>query len=183
MNIFYDPDPLIAARMMADKHCVKMILETAQLLSTAHRVLDGQLYIEKKRVAGSIPIRYRKIKRWRLNDERDSRLYAPTHVNHPSAIWCRQSSGNYNFLYQHFIGLLEEYTYRYGKTHKCTEMTGVLQDLPNKILLKTVTQPPPAMDKRYVVSEDCVENYRNYYKYGKAHLLKYTKRDMPEWLS
>ena len=42
MNIFYlHNDPKICAEMHNDKHCIKMILEYAQLLSTAHRVLDG----------------------------------------------------------------------------------------------------------------------------------------------
>ena len=48
MNIFYlDRDPVIAAQMMCDKHVVKMILESAQMLSTAHRVLDGDEYADK----------------------------------------------------------------------------------------------------------------------------------------
>ena len=42
MNIFVlDRDPIQAAKYMCDKHVVKMILESCQLLSTAHRVLDG----------------------------------------------------------------------------------------------------------------------------------------------
>ena len=48
MNIFYlDKDTIIAAEMMCDKHVVKMILESAQLLSTAHRVLDGDAYADR----------------------------------------------------------------------------------------------------------------------------------------
>jgi len=44
MNIFYiDRDPVIAAQMSCDKHVVKMILESAQMLCAAHRVLDGVL--------------------------------------------------------------------------------------------------------------------------------------------
>ena len=31
---------------MVDKHVVKMILESAQLLSTAHRILDGKKEIK-----------------------------------------------------------------------------------------------------------------------------------------
>ena len=43
MNIFaLSSDPFEAAQMLCDKHCIKMIVETAQLLSTAHRVLDGE---------------------------------------------------------------------------------------------------------------------------------------------
>ena len=42
MNIFYlSHDVDECARFHVDKHVVKMILESAQLLSTAHRVLDG----------------------------------------------------------------------------------------------------------------------------------------------
>ena len=64
-----------------------MILEYAQLLSTAHRVLDGVEIIEKKYVLGSLPARWRKCKVWKLNDDRDSILYKATHMNHPSAVW------------------------------------------------------------------------------------------------
>ena len=47
MNIFYlHNDPQIAAQMHCDKHVVKMILEYAQLLSTAHHELDGVPSIE-----------------------------------------------------------------------------------------------------------------------------------------
>ena len=48
MNIFYlDRDPKIAAEMHCDKHVVKMILESAQMMRTAHRVLDGDTYADK----------------------------------------------------------------------------------------------------------------------------------------
>lgn len=183
MNIFYlDADPIVAAQMMLDKHVVKMIVETAQLLSTAHRVLDGFEKVENKYINGSFPVRYRKVKRWCLSDDRDNKLYQSTHVNHPSAIWCRQSSANYLWLYRHFVGLLIEYTYRYGKTHKCQSMMTDLSRLPDNIDKGTFSQPPAAMDLSFVLSDDSIENYRNYYKHGKTHLLKYTKRDAPEWL-
>jgi hypothetical protein len=43
MNIFVlDTNPAKAAKYHNNKHCVKMILETAQLLSTAHRIIDGK---------------------------------------------------------------------------------------------------------------------------------------------
>jgi hypothetical protein len=42
MNIFaLDRDPYLAAKYIDDKRCVKMILESFQLLATAHRFLDG----------------------------------------------------------------------------------------------------------------------------------------------
>ena len=80
MNIFYiDKDPVQAAEWMVDKHVVKMILESAQLLCTAHRFLDGTEYVDA--TSG------RRIKRWMLSDARESVLYSATHINHPSAIW------------------------------------------------------------------------------------------------
>ena len=45
MNIFVlNKDPVLAAQEQCDKHVVKMIVESAQMLSTAHRMLDGQVY-------------------------------------------------------------------------------------------------------------------------------------------
>ena len=183
MNIFYiDKDPRVCAEQMVDKHVVKMILETAQLLSTAHRLLDGEEYIEDKYVAGSLPPRYRKTKRWRLPDNRENILYSATHVNHPSAIWCRQSNNNYNWLYCHFAALLNEYTYRYGKVHKCASMASTLRFTPQLIPVGYFTPVTPAMAEQYIISQDSVLNYRNYYKQGKTHLHKWTKRQPPEWL-
>lgn len=177
MNIFYiDKDPVQAAIWMVDKHVVKMILETAQLLSTAHRVLDGTVYSDASKSG-------RKVSRYRLDDGRDSVIYQATHVNHPSAIWCRQSVENYLWLVEHMYALLDEYTYRYGKKHKCYEIAIHLQSPPFNLKEYDMTPMPCAMDKEYIVSTEPVDNYRNYYKAGKASLHKWTKRDAPEWIS
>lgn len=177
MNIFYiDKDPMIAATQMVDKHVVKMILETAQLLSTAHRILDGVEYIGASKSG-------RKAKRWRLDDFRETILYSATHINHPSAVWCRESNNNYTWLYCHFEGLLQEYFYRYGKHHKCSDpdFKFALSRMPNNIPVGPLTPVTPAMPDEYKVSCS-VESYRNYYKNGKAHLHKWTKRNKPEWM-
>ena len=51
MNIFYlHKDPEISAKMHCDKHVVKMIIEYAQLMSTAHRILDGDEYEGKTQI-------------------------------------------------------------------------------------------------------------------------------------
>jgi hypothetical protein len=173
---------------MVDKHIVKMVLETSQLLSTAHRLLDGEEYVENKYVPGSVPARYRKAKRWRLPDDRETILYSATHINHPSAVWCRRSNNNYTWLFCHFIGLLNEYTYRYGKTHKCADplFVDALRRVPENIPVGPLLPVTPAMAEEYLVIEHGAPNsllsYRNYYKQGKAHLHKYTKREMPEWM-
>jgi len=179
MNIFYiDKSPAKCAEQMVDKHVVKMILETAQLLSTAHRLLDGEEYVGQTATG-------RKAKRWRLNDERETILYSATHINHPSAVWCRQSNNNYNWLFAHFLSLLNEYTYRYGKRHKCSDPAFVdaLRQTPRNIPVGYFTPVTPAMAEQYIVSDDSVTNYRNYYRQGKIHLHKWTKRQPPEWLA
>ena len=94
MNIFYlDRDPKQCAEWHIDKHVSKMLIEYAQLMSTAHRVLDGEQYTDLSKTG-------RKVKRWKLsNPNADNTIYLACHVNHPSAIWVRQSISHYNWLY------------------------------------------------------------------------------------
>lgn len=179
MNIFMvDEDPEIAARSLVDRHCVKMILESAQLLSTAHRILDGIRY-EGKSKSG------RKQTTWHFNDARELVLYKATHINHPSAVWARQSVENYNWLVEHFFALMDEYTYRYEKKHKCSEgdLAYMLQSPPHNLREYTMTVMPSAMAPEFVVSYNPVENYRNYYKNGKKHLFAWKKRTPPNWIN
>ena len=105
MNVFYvDKHPVRAAEQMCDKHIVKMILESAQLLSTCHRVLDGTEYYDKTKNG-------RKIKRWRHpNPNIEPLLYKAGWVKHPSTIWLFESAYNYIWLYKHMIALNDEYT-------------------------------------------------------------------------
>ena len=129
MNIFYlHTDPKRCAEMHNDKHCVKMILEYAQLLSTAHRVLDG-IHTVGHSTSG------RKKSTYVLSDSRDSILYSATHISHPSAIWVRQSAKNYVWLQNLLVELCLEYTYRYGKVHKVQSsgLSGALHAIPNNI--------------------------------------------------
>ena len=177
MNIFaIDKDPIQSAMWMVDKHVVKMILETAQLLSTAHRILDGEQYTDKTKTG-------RNVKRWRLPDDRETVLYSATHINHPSAVWCRANNNNYNWLYCHLLGLLAEYTYRYGKHHKCEIMSYALMRAPYNIKIDYLTPVTPAMPDEYKVPNDSVASYRNYYRVAKARMHKWTKRDVPEWIT
>lgn len=178
MNIFYiDKDPAQAAEWMVDKHVVKMILESAQLLSTAHRIIDGR-EIEGKSPTG------RKARYWVLDDARESILYKATHINHPSAVWCRQSVENYNWLADHFFALMGEYTYRYNKQHKCFgELSYMLQSPPKNLEEYDMTLMPSAMDDVYKISDDPIVNYRNYYKVGKARMHSWKNRQPPEWIT
>lgn len=176
MNIFYlDQSPEVAATYHADKHVVKMILETAQLLSTAHRVLDGQMVIERDKAD-------RRIKRWKFTDEREEVLYKSTHVNHPSALWVQASKQHYYWTYRLFIALLSEYSFRFGKKHASEKLIYALMMPPTNQIDTGFVPPPAAMDDEFIRSTDRVENYRTYYLEAKADLLKYTKREKPSWL-
>lgn len=178
MNIFYiDKDPVIAAQWMVDKHVVKMILESAQLLSTAHRIIDG-VETQGKSATG------RNVKRWLLSDAREPVLYSATHINHPSAVWCRKSVENYNWLADHMFALLNEYTHRYNKHHKVEgDLSYMLQSPPHNLKEYDMTVMPSAMADEYKVSDDPLVNYRNYYKVGKARMHKWTNRQPPEWIN
>ncbi len=137
MNIFYlHKDPCKAAEYQYNKHVVKMILESAQMLCTAHHHYGN---------GDNVP-------------------YKKAHYNHPSTIWVRQNSRNYYWLYNHMLALGKEYTKRYSKTHlsitKCWEP---LQNTPVGMPLGgPVTQPPQCMPDEY--KDDCsVKAYWNYY--------------------
>jgi hypothetical protein len=176
MNIFYlHNDPTECAKQHNDKHVVKMILEYAQLLSTAHRVLDGHEVTEL--TAGG-----RKIRRWKLESYLDNKLYKSTHANHPSAIWVRQSHKNYIWLSQLLHAVCKEYTYRYGRIHKVEEV-GLMETLfewPMNIPVGDFTEPTPAMPECYIVSSS-INSYQNYYIGAKQHLANWKKREVPIW--
>jgi hypothetical protein len=183
VNIFYlDKNPQKCAEMHVDKHCVKMILEYAQLLSTAHRVLDGVL-------TDGLSQSGRKRKLYVLNDSRDTILYYATHVNHPSAVWCRQSDSNYMWLAELLEECCKEYFYRYGKIHK-VESSGLMQSLknifPKNIPNKPFTEPTPAMPDECKVPGNSLVSYHNYYNINKQHLwswkAKINSRPVPKWL-
>jgi len=95
MNIFTLSEDLIeCALWLDDKRLVKMILETAQILSTAaHR-----------------------------NSKWESWMYRPTHRNHPCCVWAGQSDINSIWLTNLGLAYCSEYTYRYGKVHKSEEL-------------------------------------------------------------
>ena len=154
MNIFFlHWDPRICAMMHVDKHVVKMILESTQMLCTTHHT-TGSTYIPP---------------------------YKMTHKNHPCNIWLRESQSNYMFLVKLGEELCKEYTYRYGKIHKCQEYIKELGKNIPPITDKGFTQPAQAMPNMYK-SKDSVEAYRAYYYFDKMNLHSWKKRDIPEWI-
>lgn len=177
MNIFFlDYDVTAAARAHVDKHVVKMILEYAQLLSTAHRYLDGYretYFCEKKQKTKT---------RWKLdNPFMDRVLYNATHLQHPSLLWVIEDRANYDFLYSLFLELCAEYTYRYDKTHLSeVKLSDILMEPPENIKDACMTPLKLAMPDEY--KTDCpVESYRAYYRDAKADLATWKNRSKPEW--
>ena len=141
MNIFYlDKDPVKAAKYQYNKHVVKMILESAQMLCTAHHLIMGD--------DADVP-------------------YKIAHPHHPSTKWVTYSASNYAWLYQHMLALGDEYTKRYGKTHlTITKCKDKLAKIPGGMFNVGFSQPPQAMPD--IFKRDCaIHAYWLYYVYDK----------------
>ena len=158
MNIFYfDECPIKSARAQPDKMLVKMPLETAQMLCTAHRELDGNEYADEQG------------------------LYKRAYWNHPCTIWARESSANYFWLYKHFLALGREYTFRYGKIHKSVDkLAQALFKQPDNISRTGMTTLAQAMPDEYKHDDPTVA-YRDYVIHEKHYAKWEQGRDKPEW--
>jgi hypothetical protein len=173
MNIFVlDPDAVTAAHMMCDKHVVKMILESCQLLSTAHHVLDGEPVMTKG-----------KKKEYKTFSNGNMSICRCTMINHPCTIWTRETRANYLWLWKHAYSLCKEYTRRYGKVHVMEKMLmDELYDPPANITKGKLTPFAQAMPDQYRNS-DAVIAYRNYYINEKARFAKWKNCEVPEWFA
>ena len=175
MNIFYlHEDPIQNAKWHIDKHIVKMPIEYAQLMSTAHRLLDGEMYLGKTTIG-------RNIKRWKLHDERENILYKASHINHPSAIWVRESIENYFQMYKLYMAVLAEFTNRYGKVHGSSKPSIALIRPPSNIPMVKGTQLPQCMPEMCKVKNNPILAYRNYYIVEKNSFASWKNREIPEW--
>jgi len=182
MNIFVlDRDPVRAAQYHCDKHSSKMVVESAQMLSTAHRILDG---VPERRLSksGKTHQLY-----YKLPDTREDLLYLAVHKGHPCTVWSMENAANYNWHYRLFSALCDEYTHRYGKTHKTdTLLRDALKTPPKNIKTSSrdVMSPHPlAMGAApHCKGPDPVESYRSFYKTKQARFnMVWTKRETPAW--
>lgn len=172
MNIFVlDRNPQRAARYHCDRHVVKMVLETAQLLST-------QLWAANPAAAQQL------LKR--------GTIYRPTHRRHPCALWAGASLGNYLWLCRLGGALADEYAYRYqGKAHSSATVINNCRRLaeqhPERVVAaaavtRKLTPFAQAMPEEYK-SNDPVHSYRLFYAFEKAHFCTWTRRHTPKWFS
>ena len=177
MNIFYlHKEPEVSAQLHCDKHVVKMIIEYAQMLSTAHRMVDGEQYYGLSKNG-------RRIARWRHpNSNLENVLYKASHINHPSAVWVRENAIQYQYMYDLFVALCDEYTYRYGKVHMTdSKLRDVLNNIPDNMPLGDWREPPQAMPDD-VKSESSLDAYHKYYREYKKSFAKWTNREVPQFM-
>lgn len=180
MNIFVlDEDPRTSAEMMCDKHVVKMIIESAQMLSTVHRYVDGDEFISYTKAG-------RKIKRWaHYTDDVNSsiRLHKSVMLNHPCTIWTRQTAANYAWLACHALALCDEYEHRYEREHATRPLVEWLVDHypKNGVYGIMLTPFAQAMPDQYKVPGDAVAAYRAYYLGEKQRFAKWKNRQIPNW--
>lgn len=185
MNIFVlDHNPELCAQYHCDKHVVKMILEYAQLLSTAHRILDGR-DVPKHSYDDNGKLKTKMVRLLGYETVTDmGPLYKVTHVNHPCSIWVRTAVGNYKYVFDLLIALLREYTHRYGKVHATSRLVPALSKFPTKFPdLRIWTTPFALAMPDHCKVDGTVDSYRRYYVMEKESLLKYTKRKEPFWVS
>lgn len=160
MNIFVvDLDPRQAAKDLADKHVVKMIVEGCQMLSTNHR-LSGSHNVY------TIPVN----------------LYKQAFANHPCTIWARQTKENYMWLADHTLELCHEYTRRYNRVHSCEDMSVWFSKYyPLRTPDGDLTPFAQAMPEECKVHGDGVSAYRKYYIGVKSKFAKWKYTKIPDW--
>lgn len=162
MNIFVsDECPKLSALNLDDKRLIKMILETAQLLSTAI-IVNG----------GSAP-------------------YKATHLKHPATIWTAKSKGNFQWLLNHGLELSNEYSYRFNKQHKSLEVfnyiieNNLINHIPNgdlETFANCTANESKGISFKHI--NDPVLAYREYLVARwntDTRLPKWTGRNNPEW--
>lgn len=140
MNLFLlDGKSENAAKYHCDKHCVKMILETCQMLYTAWWCNSSLETIEW---SNSELIPYKK-----------------THENHPTSIWIRSHHTNYEWTIEFGLNLCREYERRYNKIHKCKQHLDRLKNMGFPVIKTELRK----VDKRKIATEGCPSNCEYFY--------------------
>jgi len=146
MNIFKtNENPDICARDLDSKRLIKMILETAQLLSTA-------IY----KTGGTGP-------------------YRLTHASHPCSIWAAESDLNYRWLVTYFISLNKEYTLRYGRTHKSFSLLNQFTEYADKMPKGPLVMVPNCTIFKNIDDTLVAYQLYLDYKLGKDEVKRYMK--------
>ena len=153
MNIFFlDENLTLCAQYHCDRHVVKMILESTQILCTV------------------------------LHTHGVDAVYRPTHLKHPCVLWAGKSLDNWLWLKELVVELNQEYQYRFkhSESHRSAIVASELPCPPLPSL--GITERPQTMPEQYRVQGDPIAAYRQFYLGEKAHLLKYSRRTVPSWI-
>lgn len=156
MNLFHlHKNPETIARYHCDKHCVKMVLETAQMLCSGYK----------------------------RHFESDDDLYKIAHPKHPMTLWVGETKANFKFSLDVLKELGKEYTHRYGKIHKSMKIYDLLTTKYSKWneLKDEFTTPPQCMPDTYK-NADYIKAYRTYYQVEKKPFARYTNREVPDFM-
>ena len=163
MNIFVlDENPITAAVMMCDKHIPKMVVESAQMMASAvrrHGATDDVMPLTK---AG--------------------KPYKGGYAHHPCTVWAGDTFGNFAWLADHAMGLLVEYTSRFGKVHACADPISELWSIGTSVYddpILSVTPFALAMPDEYL-NGDAVKAYRDYY-HSKTFAKWEKGTPVPDW--
>lgn len=161
MNVFVlDKNPELAAQYHINRHVVKMIVESAQVLSTACR----------------------------LNGVNDLQLYKVTHKHHPCTIIATNNRDNYIWTLFLMKALCKEYTYRFGKVHASERLIKPLTLYSTVIPQAEKIEFAQAMPCKYKRVSP-VSAYRSYYQdckmYDKnnKYMGFWTRREIPAWIT
>lgn len=167
MNIFVlDEQPQIAAAYHCDKHVSKMLIESAQMLSTCWHVLaPDTIRVES---TGFVIVRT------------GARLYKPFQPTHPCSKWVRRSVANYAWLHKLACGLAAEYRLRYRSEHATSELLHGLRNAPLAITYEDLTPFEQCMPDKYR-GDDAVRAYREYYVREKARFATWKNAAIPFW--
>ncbi len=176
MNIFIlDENPKIAAQMLCDKHIVKMIVESMQILMTVLYLKNG---IENRKDFESKQDLVQSL----TKDFPRETPYKLGYYRHPCVLWCLESDTNILWLLRHQKELLNQYTIRYNKTHSVQNIFDwyILNHSNYLDITQLRTKFALAMPEKYRC-ESSVVSYRLYYLFEKAKIAKWNFTKTPEW--
>ena len=160
MNIFITSEcPIESALALPVVLRNKMIVEGCQMLSTAHRVLDGDAYAD------------------------DKSLYKKTHHNHPSAVSIQKSRDGYNWLFLHTVALAELYQEHTGKIHLSCNKFQALEIAPISCQNNSF-QPTIAAPDQFKQIANSFTVFRGYQEYLNFKFREWSSREKPvklEW--
>ena len=186
MNIFIlSLDPKEAAEYHCDKHVIKMILETTQLLYQCWAALDENNWREtlEQELENNETLNEMKENGQKVNFK--TYKCGKGHMNHPCSKWVRESVENYKWLCELGKRLCDEKMHRWSKNkqHSCLGHLEVLSKYVPTTLPKTpLTDFAKAMPEEYK-STNSVESYRMYYNQDKMRMFKWTNRPVPYWIN